>query len=120
MYVEIARVLRDIGNPKRRLRFCRGSDKPRTQRQHQLLVLTLVGPDHELRPKQPLLLIEKEDRERVIVDLLLDGSRDLANQLINLKRRAHVETDVIEQCEKLAVSPLALIYTRILDRDGDL
>src|SRR5205823_6880538 len=66
-----------IVDAKRNIHFRGGSNQARSERQHQLLILAFVRSNDELRLQQSLLLIEKENRKRVVVDLLLYGRCDL-------------------------------------------
>src|SRR5262245_36559734 len=118
MYIEVSRILRDIADSKRNIHLCGGTDQSGAERQHELLILHFVGSDHESWPQQSLFVIEKKDRKRVIVDLLLHSRSDFANQFVQFQRGADFKTDVVQQRQQFTVPTLALVHTRVLDSDG--
>jgi cellobiose-specific phosphotransferase system component IIA len=117
--VDVARVLRDVGDEDRLAVQRRVAYQPLTQ-PHSRHFHLLAVLDGELHFEIPALLVHEQDAEGAVVDDAARELRDAVEELIQRQHRRDLAADLRQRLERRRVEAAALEQPRVDDRHGDV
>ena len=117
--VDVARILRDVGDEHRLLVQRRPADQPLAEL-HVLRLGPLAVAHRQLHLELLRVLVEQQDAERAVVDQPLGQAGDARQQRVEIENRRHLAADFGQRLERVDVLALGLEQPRVLDGHGDV